>query len=87
MTDGSVWCWGYNQDGELGDGSKVLRPLPTRVAALPAPASRLSAGYYFTCALTTSASAWCWGYNYAGQLGDGTIMSRLQPTRVSIPCP
>ena len=67
--DGSVWCWGQNLYGQLGDGTVTYRSLPTRVTGVT-DVARISAGKYHTCAVKTDGSAWCWGFNQYGQLGD-----------------
>jgi serine/threonine protein kinase/alpha-tubulin suppressor-like RCC1 family protein len=81
-TDGTVWCWGGNDSGQLGDGSSGRRTSPARIP-LPEPAARLSAGVSHTCAVTVSGSAWCWGANDGGQLGDGTRVGRAEPVQVT----
>ena len=83
MTGGTAKCWGVNGQGQLGDGTTTNRPSPTTVSGLPAGVSSLAAAAYHTCAVTTDGAAECWGYNYTGQLGDGTTTDRLTPTPVS----
>lgn len=68
--DGSVWCWGGNARGELGDGTTTVRPSPTKVLGLPGPATAISAGDQLTCALLKDATVWCWGLNSVLQLGQ-----------------
>jgi alpha-tubulin suppressor-like RCC1 family protein len=86
-ADGAVWCWGTNDYGELGDGTTERRTTPVRVASLATKAVRISAGYDHTCAVLSGGSLTCWGYNYAGQLGDGSTTTRLRPVNVALPCP
>jgi alpha-tubulin suppressor-like RCC1 family protein len=74
-TDGTVVCWGYNFNGQLGDGSTTARLSPTAVPALGGVAA-LAAGDYHSCALKTDGTARCWGYNASGQLGDGSTTNR-----------
>lgn len=74
---GEVSCWGYNADGELGDGTTTNRLTPVHVLDLPAGEGALSAGLDHTCVLTEHGGVKCWGNNSDGQLGDGTITSRL----------
>jgi alpha-tubulin suppressor-like RCC1 family protein len=69
-TDGGVWCWGGNANGQLGSGDRTSRPEPRQVT-LPAKAVDVRTGFEFTCALLADASVWCWGYNLEGQLGLG----------------
>ncbi len=84
-TSGGVLCWGYNGEGELGDGTTttMVRSTPTPASGLGSGVAAIAAGDYHTCALTTSGGVVCWGGNWAGQLGDGTTTQRLTPTAVS----
>lgn len=81
-TAGGAECWGYNADGELGDGSTTDRHAPAPVPALPSGVTSISAGATHTCAVV-SGGADCWGLNMSGQLGDGTTTMRPAPTPVS----
>jgi alpha-tubulin suppressor-like RCC1 family protein len=71
-TDGSLWCWGYNLYGQLGDGYVHYPYSNTPVQIMSSGVSSVALGGYHTCAVKTDGSLWCWGYNYFGQLGDGT---------------
>ena len=68
---GSALCWGYNFNGELGDGSGMNSSLPVGVAGLDSGVAAISAGGYHSCAVTTSGGVLCWGSNTGGQLGTG----------------
>ena len=70
---GAAYCWGYNSDGRLGDGTlgDSNEAGPQRVIGGHRFAS-LGTGYEHTCAATTQGRAYCWGYNAYGELGDGT---------------
>ena len=81
VDDGTVLCWGYNYDGELGDGATMNRATPAPVIGLPWRADAIAAGSAFACALHAGAVA-CWGLNNGGQLGDGTLDSRGVPAPV-----
>jgi alpha-tubulin suppressor-like RCC1 family protein len=74
MPDQSVWCWGLNTTGQLGNGGKADSTVPGKVAPLP-PATGLAAGFGHTCAIDTAANVWCWGSNAFGELGNGTASS------------
>lgn len=87
-TDGTLWCWGRNKSGQIGDGTTVDRVMPVEVVALGKSVKRVAAhGLGHACALKTDNSLWCWGANYNGQLGDGTKVDRLVPVRVELGVP
>ena len=79
---GGVKCWGYNHDGELGDGTTTDRHLPADVATLASGAVAIATGMLHSCVVTSNGGAKCWGENSNGQLGDGTTTSRLTPVDV-----
>jgi alpha-tubulin suppressor-like RCC1 family protein len=84
MIDGSVKCWGYNGDGELGNGTTSADVLtPVDVVGLPAPVASISASSYHSCVVTTAGAAMCWGSNLFHQLGNGTNIDSSVPVRVS----
>lgn len=80
---GSVKCWGSNSDGQLGDGQSEGRSAPVEVSGLGSGVQAIAVGGNHACALLGGGAVKCWGYNGAGQLGDGTKQSRLQPVAVS----
>jgi alpha-tubulin suppressor-like RCC1 family protein len=79
---GAVACWGYNLDGQLGDGTSNGRSAkPVNVVGLN-DAYVVAAGGNFTCAVRTNGSVACWGGNGSGQLGIGSIAPKTTPAPV-----
>jgi alpha-tubulin suppressor-like RCC1 family protein len=82
-TSGGMKCWGLNNDGQLGDGTRVPRSTPVDVFGLSAGVAAIAPGYFHSCALTNAGAIKCWGANDRGELGDGTATGRLTPVDVS----
>src|SRR5205823_3032860 len=83
-ASGAAYCWGFNQDGELGDGSTIASSIPVAVTGgLTFSTVSTGTGGLHTCGLTTSQTAYCWGYNGNGELGDGTTTSSSVPVTVT----
>ena len=85
-TEPNIYCWGYNFDGQYGDGTRTASSKPRLVTTAGHPLkgktiTKLAAGDAHTCALTDG-EVYCWGYNSFGQLGDGTNASQLLPQKV-----
>lgn len=78
-TDGTLWAWGGNDYGQLGNGSTPPSDLPICVLD---QVTAVSAGDYHVAALRADGSLWTWGDNLYGQLGDGTLESRSAPAKV-----
>ena len=80
---GDAYCWGLNNAGQLGDGTTIDRSSPVAVSGgLKFSAATFAVGAGHACALTSDGSAYCWGRNDFGQLGDGTAVSRSAPVAV-----
>ena len=84
LTGGTVWGWGYNRYGQLGDGTSADRTSPVHRPELSA-VTAIAAGHggYGALALRADGTVWSWGYNYYGQVGDGTSTDRTSPVQVS----
>jgi alpha-tubulin suppressor-like RCC1 family protein len=80
-TDDRVYCWGWNDQGQLGDGTTTPRPAPVAVA-VERRFRQVTAGSFHTCAVTLSDRVFCGGDNDGGQLGDSSMITRLTPVRV-----
>ena len=80
-ADGSLWAWGDNNRGQLGDGTTEDRTIPVKVMD---DAASVSAGTNYTAAIKTDGSLWAWGTNSAGQLGTGEMDSDVHPIPIKI---
>ena len=78
-TGGSLWAWGSNNCGQLGDGTTADRLLPIKIMDNVAA---VSCGGSYTLVIKTDGSLWAWGSNSSGQLGDGTTTDRLLPIKI-----
>src|ERR1017187_10364206 len=82
-ASGAAYCWGYNADGELGNGSTVGSTVPVAVDTSGVLAGRtltqVSAGTYSACAVDAAGAPYCWGANSWGQLGDNAATQSLVP--------
>jgi alpha-tubulin suppressor-like RCC1 family protein len=74
QADQSLWCWGDNSSGELGDGTLVPSTSPIEVPGGKSWLS-VSSGPAHTCAIDAAHQLWCWGDNSSGEIGDGTAIA------------
>lgn len=78
LDDATLWCWGWNHWGQIGDGDIDDRYAPFMAAT---EVSAVALGDMHTCALTTGGGLSCWGANNAGQLGDGSTTQHQSPAQ------
>ena len=86
--DGTVWAWGYNYYGQLGDGTITTRRYPVQVMSDSTTELKditvISAGTNHTVALKDDGTVWAWGNNGNGRLGDGTTTQREYPVQPQV---
>jgi alpha-tubulin suppressor-like RCC1 family protein len=80
-SDGTVWAWGGNWSGQLGDGTTTNRLQPVQMSGLTG-ITAIAAGTNHGLALMGDGTVWSWGYNFEGQLGDGTTTNGTTPAQV-----
>ena len=81
-SDGTAWAWGYNADGELGNGSTADSAVPVEVRGLTGVVAIAGVGRQ-SIALKSDGTVWTWGYNGDGELGNGSNISSTVPVPVS----
>lgn len=81
-NDGTVWSWGSNIYGALGNGTTTNTNIPGQVLILT-NVKAISAGGWHSSALKNDGTVWTWGWNTDGQLGDGTFVDRILPAQVN----
>jgi alpha-tubulin suppressor-like RCC1 family protein len=79
-TNGTLWGWGANSHGELGDGTITEKKTPVQIGGNDW--KQASAGYNHTLAIKNDGTLWAWGFNVFGELGDGTSTDRHTPTMI-----
>jgi alpha-tubulin suppressor-like RCC1 family protein len=80
-TDGTLWCWGQNTYGNLGDNTTTHRSSPVQTVAFGTNWKQVSCGDSYTAAIKNDGTLWCWGKNTHGQLGDNTSLTKLSPVQ------
>ncbi|MBK7695144.1 MAG: T9SS type A sorting domain-containing protein [Saprospiraceae bacterium] len=81
-SDGTLWTWGNNSEGQLGDGTNISQNSPKQIGALKDWKNAI-AGPLYTIAIKNDGSIWTWGRNDVGQLGDGTYSNRNIPMEIN----
>ncbi|HEU0085857.1 MAG TPA: immunoglobulin-like domain-containing protein [Candidatus Paceibacterota bacterium] len=86
-SDGTVWAWGYNNAGQVGDNSTTNRNTPVQVkspdgADFLTDITAVQGGAYHSMAIKSDGTVWAWGQNNQGQLGDTTTTNRSTPVNV-----
>ncbi len=81
-SDGSLWAWGANTSGQLGNGTNLSSNIPVRVGTANDWVD-ISAGEYHSLAIKSNGTLWAWGRNVYGTLGDGTNTDRNVPVQIT----
>ena len=79
-TDSTLWAWGYNGNGQVGDGTKTVKRAPVKISNYKFIS--IFAGDASSFAIKSDSTLWGWGYNGSGQLGVGDLNERLIPTQI-----
>jgi Regulator of chromosome condensation (RCC1) repeat len=83
-SDGTVWCWGYDQLGTVGDGTGLIAvTTPVQTLGLP-PSASISLGGEDACSLGTDQSVECWGEGQFGEFGNGSINDSFAPIPIQL---
>jgi len=81
-SDGSVWTWGANDRGQLGDGSHAASQVPVRVSGIGGRVTAIAAGFSYALTLKSDGTVWGWGDDFQGQLGNGQNADTTSPVAV-----
>lgn len=81
-SDGTLWAWGFNGSGQLGDGTLIDKKSPVQIGTA-ADWKSVSAGGNHSLAIKADGTLWAWGHNFNGQVGDGTFgAGRKSPVKI-----
>lgn len=80
-TDGTLWLWGWNNYGQLGDNTITMKSSPVQTVSGGTNWKLVSCGNYHVAAIKTDGTLWTWGKNTSGQLGDNTVTRRSSPVQ------
>ena len=81
VQSGTLWAWGRNNYGQLGNNTRVNRSSPVQTIASGTNWKSIASGYLHSLAIKTDGTLWTWGHNYYGQLGDDTIFYKSSPVQ------
>ncbi len=86
-SDGSVWCWGHNNEGQLGDGTTIDSLVVVQVVGVGGTGVlgsvvEIDSGLKHNCVRVSGGTVRCWGLNDKGQLGDNTTTDSSSPVQV-----
>lgn len=81
-TDGTLWTWGFNADGRLGDNTTANKSSMVQIGS-DTNWVKVSTGTGHNAAIKTDSTLWTWGFGFGGQLGDGTNVTKSSPVQVS----
>ena len=81
-TNGTAWAWGDGGNGQLGDNTTGSASSPVSVVGGFTDWCQVSAGYFHALAVRTTGTAWAWGENLCGKLGDNTTVNKSSPVSV-----
>jgi alpha-tubulin suppressor-like RCC1 family protein len=81
-TDGTLWAWGRNEDGQLGTGNRVDRSSPVQVGVLTNWYQAETSTTRNSAAIKTDGTLWGWGFGQTGDIGDGNVISRSSPVQI-----
>ncbi|MBK7695146.1 MAG: hypothetical protein IPI30_12735 [Saprospiraceae bacterium] len=80
-SDGTLWAWGYNESGKLGDGSLVDKDSPVQIGN-NSDWREINGGHYHSLGIKSDGSLWTWGDNSFGQIGDGSLIDKSRPVQI-----
>ena len=83
-NDGTLWTWGSNAYGQLGDGTFSAKSSPVQVVGYATTWQQVSAGYQQSAGVKTDGTLWTWGLNNFGQLGDNSVGNEAIPVPAEI---
>ena len=82
-SNGTLWGWGLNSSGQIGNNNKATEPTPVQIGG-DTNWLKVDAGYSHTMAIKSNGSLWGWGTNVFGQLGDNTLVSKSSPVQIGV---